>query len=177
MLRAVLVSRGYPVGALYKPMKNAFFNAHYEEMLKTIGQPVFPRGRRGYSALLRHLRQGNMVAFLIDQYMGHGAALDFFGKPAPTALSAAELALKHEAMLVPIYAVRESDGLNFRIVVNEPIPHTDAETMTQALNHDLERMVRAHMGQWFWIHRRWKPERQARFAARRARRDAVQKNR
>ncbi len=29
--------------------------------------------------------------------------------------------------------------------------------MMQALNDDLETLVRAHMDQWFWIHRRWKP--------------------
>ncbi|WP_410217677.1 hypothetical protein [Paracoccus sp. (in: a-proteobacteria)] len=26
----------------------------------------------------------------------------------------------------------------------------------QALNHDLEMLVRRHMDQWFWVHRRWK---------------------
>ena len=29
--------------------------------------------------------------------------------------------------------------------------------MTQDLNDGLEALVREHMGQWFWIHRRWKP--------------------
>lgn len=28
--------------------------------------------------------------------------------------------------------------------------------MTQALNDQLEAMIRKHMDQWLWIHRRWK---------------------
>jgi KDO2-lipid IV(A) lauroyltransferase len=37
--------------------------------------------------------------------------------------------------------------------------------MTQALNDSLAARVRAHPEQWFWIHRRWKPERQAKAAS------------
>jgi KDO2-lipid IV(A) lauroyltransferase len=28
--------------------------------------------------------------------------------------------------------------------------------MTQALNDSLEALVRQHLDQWLWIHRRWK---------------------
>jgi KDO2-lipid IV(A) lauroyltransferase len=94
--------------------------------------------------------------------MGHGPALPFFGKPAPTALSAAELALKYDGLLVPIYGIRQPDGLSFTIRVEDPVPPSDPETMTRALNASLEALVRQHMDQWFWIHRRWKPRRQAR---------------
>ena len=46
--------------------------------------------------------------------------------------------------------------------VGEPVAPAGPEAMMQALNDDLERVVRAHMDQWFWIHRRWKPRRQKR---------------
>ncbi len=163
--RAALIARGYRVGAIYMPMKNVFFNAHYEAAISRIGTPLFPRGRKGLGQMLRFLRSGGMTGFLVDQYMRHGAPLQFFGKTAPTALSAAEMALKYDALLVPIYGIRAKNGLDFNIQVDAPIPHTDAETMTQALNDSLEHLVRQHMGQWFWIHRRWKPERQRTLAA------------
>ncbi len=158
--RAALIARGFKVGALYRPMNNAFFNQHYVAAMGRIGQPIFPRGRKGYGNLLRFVRQGGMAGFLIDQYVASGADTTFFGKLAPTALSAAELALKYEAPLVPTYGVRQPDGLSFEIVVEEPIPPSDPVTMTQALNDSLEAITRKHMAQWFWIHRRWKPHRQ-----------------
>ncbi|NVK47792.1 MAG: lysophospholipid acyltransferase family protein [Rhodobacteraceae bacterium] len=159
--RAALIAHGYDVGSLYNPMKNKFFNAHYVKAIGTIGQPLFPRGRKGYAKLLKHLKSGGMIGFLSDVYVHQGAMLTFFGKPARTALSAAELALKYDALLVPIYGVREADGLNFRVQVEAPIAHGAPEDMAQALNDSLEAITRQHMEQWFWIHRRWKPERLA----------------
>ncbi|MEY8842491.1 lauroyl acyltransferase, partial [Cribrihabitans sp. XS_ASV171] len=57
----------------------------------------------------------------------------------------------------PCYAIRQANGVDFDIRVHAPVPHSDPETMTQYINDDLEDVVRQHMGQWFWIHRRWKP--------------------
>ena len=56
----------------------------------------------------------------------------------------------------PTYAIRQPDGLSFEIIVEPPIPHGTPEAMTQALNDSLEALVRKHLDQWFWIHRRWK---------------------
>ena len=70
--------------------------------------------------------------------------------------SAAELALKYDALPVPTYATRRPDGLSFEILVDAPIPRGTAEEMTQALNDHLEAHVRQHVAQWFWIHKRWK---------------------
>jgi KDO2-lipid IV(A) lauroyltransferase len=156
--RAALIARGYSVGALYREMNNGYFNPHYEAAIAKIGEPIFPRGRKGLSALIKFLRGGGMAGFLVDLYMWEGADLEFFGKPAPTALSAAELALKYDAIVVPIYGIRQPNGLDFEIIVEAPIEPSDPATMTQALNDSLEALVRAHMDQWFWIHRRWKPE-------------------
>ncbi|MCA0044637.1 lysophospholipid acyltransferase family protein [Celeribacter litoreus] len=157
--RAALIAHGYDVGSLYNPMRNRFFNEHYVKAIGTIGEPLFPRGRRGYAQMLKHLKSGGMIGFLSDVYKRNGALLSYFGKPARTALSAAELALKYDALLVPIYGVRQDDGLNFRVQIEAPIPHSTAEEMAQALNDSLEAITREHMEQWFWIHRRWKPDR------------------
>jgi len=154
--RAALIARGYRVGALYMPMANRHFNEHYVRAISGIGTPLFPRGRAGLSDMVRHLRSGGMLGMLIDQHMSHGEELTFFGHEALTALSAAGLALKYDALLVPTYAVRKDDGLSFDIVVEPPIPHGTPEVMTQALNDSLEALVRSHLDQWFWIHRRWK---------------------
>ncbi len=156
-VRAALIARGYPLGALYRPMANPWVNDHYVRAIGTIGQPLFERGRHGMGQMLRHLKSGGMLGILPDQRMAAGVKLTFFGAEALTALSAAEMALKYNAMLIPTYAIRQPDGLSFRIVIDAPIAHATAEGMTQALNDNLERLVREYPDQWFWIHRRWKP--------------------
>lgn len=154
--RAVLSAQGHLVGGLYQPMKNPYFNAHYVRTITAIGTPMFARGRRGLAEMVQHLRAGGLMGMLIDQSMEHGAPLTFFGKRALTALSAAELALKYSCLLVPIYAVRQPDGLSFELVIEAPITPDTPEAMTQALNDSLEAIARKHLDQWFWIHRRWK---------------------
>ncbi len=155
-IRAALVARGWPIGALYRPMNNTAFNAHYVAAMQAIARPLFPRSRSGMMAMLRFLKAGGVLALAFDQHKGDGALLRFFGLPTRTVLTPAELALRFDALLVPIISIRQPDGLSFRVEVGLPIPHSTPEAMMQALNDDLEGQVRAHMGQWFWVHRRWK---------------------
>lgn len=157
VVRANLIGRGLKLGALYRRMANPYFNAHYVRAIESVGKPMFEQGRRGMMEMVRHLRKGNAIAIVIDLHAHGGSELTFFGKPAVTSTVTAELALKHDAVVIPCYAIRQPDGLSFEIEMHAPIPHTDPETMTQALNDDLEEVVRRHMEQWFWIHRRWKP--------------------
>ena len=154
--RAALIAKGHNMGALYRRMSNPYFNAHYVRSISTIGTPMFEQGRKGMSQMVRHIKSGGVLGILTDLHAHGGKRLDFFGKPAITSLITAELALKYNAALIPVYAVRQENGLDFEIVVQDEIPPSDAETMTQAVNDGLESLVRDHMHQWFWIHRRWK---------------------
>jgi KDO2-lipid IV(A) lauroyltransferase len=154
--RAALIARGHVIAGLYRPLENPWFNSHYVAAMESIGKPMFARGRRGMAEMVRFLRGGGILGLLIDQRMQQGAKLLFFGHQALTALSAAELALKYDALLLPVYAIRQDNGLDFDILVEAAIPPGTPEAMTQALNDSLEALVRAHPGQWLWIHRRWK---------------------
>ena len=154
--RAVLAAKGKPSAALYRPQSNPYFDKHFSATIRAISEPLFARGRRGLADLVKHLKAGGMVGLLIDQHFGTGAPLDFMGHRAMTSLSAAEMALKYDCLLVPVYGIRQPDGLHFELVVEAPIPHSDATTMTQALNDSLAAQVTAHPEQWFWVHRRWK---------------------
>ncbi|GAB4269040.1 MAG: lysophospholipid acyltransferase family protein [Pararhodobacter sp.] len=154
--RAGLSARGFKVGGLYMPMSNPAANRRYVKTIEAVARPLFPRGPEGMSDMIRFLRSGGMLGLLGDHYIKGGEVMDFLGKPARTAMSAAKMALKYDALLVPLYATRNPDGLSFTIEVEEPIPHSDALTMTQALNDSAAARVRAHMDQWFWLHRRWK---------------------
>ncbi|CAM3014784.1 KDO2-lipid IV(A) lauroyltransferase [Paracoccus aminovorans] len=158
-MRAALAGRGWPVGALYRPMNNEAFNRHYIPAMRAIAEPMFPRGRAGLAAMLRFLKGGGWMALGFDQFDDHGAELRFFGLPTRTVLTPAELAIRYDALILPVAGVRQPDGISFRVEVGAPIPHSDPATMMQALNDDLERLVRAHMAQWFWVHRRWKRRR------------------
>ncbi|QXT38126.1 lysophospholipid acyltransferase family protein [Gymnodinialimonas ceratoperidinii] len=169
--RAALNVRGYRMGGLYRPLNNDYLNAHYIATIEDVGGGAFTRDRRGLAGFVKHIRSGAQGAILIDQYLYDGEILDFMGHPAPTSTAAAEMALKYDALLVPIYSTRLDNGLDFSIELEEPIPHSEPIAMTQALNDSLSARVHAAPEQWFWVHNRWKPER-AEKARRRAARQS-----
>lgn len=154
--RLAMIAQGFDMGVFYRPMSNPSFNAHYVKAMGAISEPMFEQGRRGMMQMVKHLRGGGIIAILNDLNAQDGVPLDFFGKPALTSLATAEMALKFDAPLVPVWGLRTNGGRAFEIIVETPIAHSDPVTMTQEFNDRLERMVRAHMDQWFWIHRRWK---------------------
>lgn len=155
-LRAATMQLGHPLGVIYRRMANPYFHDFYIERLENSGGPIFEQGAKGMRSVVKHMRGGGKIGILTDLHVQGGEELMFFGQPAVTSTATAEMALKFNALLVPAYAVRQPDGISFELQFREPIPHSDPITMTQAMNDDLEEMTRKHMGQWFWIHRRWK---------------------
>lgn len=154
--RSKLVQMGFNMGALYRRMANPYFNEHYVRAIEATGKPMFEQGKRGMVEMVRHLKKGGIIAIVADMHAQGGSYLPFFGQPALTSLVPAELALKYNAAFIPVYGIRDENGLDFKIIMGSEIPHSEPQTMTQALLDDLEALMKQYMGQWFWIHRRWK---------------------
>ena len=157
--RHVLTQTGLIIGGLYRPMANPFFNDHYGKTMSSWGGPVFEQGRKGTAGFARHLRDGGMATLLFDVATRRGINLPFLGHPALTATSAADLALRLDAVVIPYFGIRQADGVSFDIVVEDPIPHDAPEAMMQAMTARLESRIADNPDQWFWVHRRWKQKR------------------
>ena len=158
VVRGGLAREGRQMAAIYRPMRNKAFNAHYVNAISKIAEPVFPIGATGMKGVIRHLKSGGSVGILGDVTRSQAPVLTFFGRPTKTPVSAAEWALKYDALLIPVFGLRKPDGLNFEIRVEEPIPRGAPEEMLQAFNDRLEALIRSDPGQWFWIQSRWRPE-------------------
>lgn len=154
--RLALIARGYKVGGYFKELGSPATNAVYVRAVEASGMPMFPDSGEGRKAMIRFLRAGGMLGILIDLDRPNGVMLDFLGKPTRTVLSMAEMALKYDAVLVPIWGIRTPGAPGFRVQVDAPVPHSDPETMTQALNDAFAAQVRAHPEQWVWWHNRRK---------------------
>jgi len=138
-------------------MANPYFNAHYAQTMTAWGGPVFAQGRKGTIGFARHLAKGGMGTLLFDVHNAAGVAIPFLGQPAMTATSAADLALRYQAIVVPYFATRRPDGLRFDIDVQRPIASDTPAAMMAELTARLDAKVTQHPEQWFWVHRRWKP--------------------
>lgn len=153
--RQVLTAMGYEIGGLYRPMQNPYFNAHYAKTMTSWGGPVFEQGRRGTMGFARHLKTGGMGTLLFD-VSAKGAVIPFLGHPAHTATSAADIALKMDALIIPYFGIRQPDGLSFNVEIEAPVEAASPRAMMLDMTHRLEAQIARNPAQWFWIHRRWK---------------------
>lgn len=118
------------------------------------------KGRSGVRDMYETLKSGGFVGILADQKLNEGIPVPFFGRPAMTAPSPAQLALKFKC---PLYLARveRTKGARFRVSIErlEVAPSGDSEADTRRImteiNSRIESWVRARPAQWLWIHRRW----------------------
>lgn len=154
-VRAVLKARGMETGAVYRKQKNRFYQRGFLAGIEESGRPVIATGRSGTMELVRHLRRGGFLAIMLDEKIAEGERVPFLGLPALTSTAPAALALKYDLPLVPAYGTRRPDGAEFDVEFEAPIPHSDALTMTKAINDSLSARVLENPGQWYWLLRRW----------------------
>ncbi len=115
--------------------------------------------------VLRTLREGGSVGVLADvnSHPKEGVFVPFFGVPACTASGVAMLALRANAVIVPMFAIWDEATGKYFIVhdkIIEPVNTGDRKrdivTTTALYTEAIERVIRAYPDQWIWIHRRWK---------------------
>jgi KDO2-lipid IV(A) lauroyltransferase len=114
--------------------------------------------------VLRALKAGHAVGFVIDQFAGApvGVRVPFFGVPVGTTTAIAALAKRTGAAVVPVVNYREPDG-SFVVEIRPALPWRAEEVAsrelavnTAAYVAEIEGDIKAHPGQWLWTHRRFK---------------------
>jgi KDO2-lipid IV(A) lauroyltransferase len=127
---------------------------------------IDPHGETTAFEILKALKRGAGVIFVIDQYMGKpfGIKTRFFGIETGTAYGLALFVMKTGAPVIPVYSREGEDGklhLIFEPAVDVPAREgEDKEAAilrrTQTYNDVIESIVRRHPEEWLWVHRRWK---------------------
>ena len=154
--RSGLLHHDIAVGAIYRPMSNAYFNERYVPTIQFAG-PVFEQGSGKSSGFFRWLRQGNVGLLLMDVAVMEAPKLPFLGHPAPTSTVPAEAIKRFDGLMIPIFAVRhDNDPTQFTIEVDAPLEGDTGEQMMRGFNAALEDRFARHPEEWFWIHKRWK---------------------
>jgi Kdo2-lipid IVA lauroyltransferase/acyltransferase len=113
------------------------------------------------TSLVRAVKSGTALYYLPDQDAGrrHSVFAPFFGIPAATFTALARLARMTDAVVIPCATYRRSWGRGYEIVFHPPLadfPSGDAMADATRMNGEIERAVRAHPEQYFWLHKRFK---------------------
>jgi KDO2-lipid IV(A) lauroyltransferase len=151
-----------PINVLYRPLDFMPLNLFFEKLRARFGARLIPTSH-AMLKIVRVLKKKEVVAILMDQSVDwyDGVWVDFFGRRTCTSKGMALIALKTGAPVLPVFLYREASG--FRAVFGKEIPlvvtgdkTSDIESNTLNYSKAIEKGIRKHPEQWFWVHRRWK---------------------
>jgi KDO2-lipid IV(A) lauroyltransferase len=159
-----LAAFGHPLSFIVRRLDNEKIEPLVEKVRTRFGNETidkFTSPRR----LLRALREGKTLGVLIDLNTHPPGAVfvDFFGIRAATTTGLANLALRTEADVLPVFAPWDEQRRRFLLKIDVPLnfertgnEEEDVRRLTQSFTSVVENYVRRFPDQWLWIHRRWK---------------------
>ena len=155
-LAATVALLGYPLTVLQRERDEPDLNRFIERLRSRFGTRAI--GRRSSTSALemfRTLRNGGLLAFLIDQNIrAESVKVPFFGMPALTPIGPAKLAVRAEAPVMICFVERR--GGKHIVQFQEPIVASDPVEITARLTAAIEQQIRRAPEQWVWFHPRWK---------------------
>jgi KDO2-lipid IV(A) lauroyltransferase len=151
------------LATIYRPLNNLFLNPFMEYVRRTyVCRNQIKKGIAGVKDSINYLKKNYSIALMIDQRVSEGKRLPFFDQMALTTTLPAQLAIKFDLEVVPIYIKRNLDD-SFEMEILKPIALDRNEDLitqkintTIKLNKILEEMISRDPGQWIWTHNRWK---------------------
>jgi KDO2-lipid IV(A) lauroyltransferase len=162
LLGALVAQRGYPLHVTDTNHSNELTHRIITSLRVRQGMTVIAPDEPSLR-ITALLSENKIVSYLADQDARRdGIFVDFLGRPASTVRGPAIFAIRKGCPIVALFMIRE--GVDRHRAVAEPPIWPDprlkgreaVRDLTQRYTAVLEKYVRAHPGQYFWMHRRWK---------------------
>lgn len=158
---------GFPTFTMARPLDNPYLHDFLLSFRATTGQFILPN-KGSSSDAQQVVDSGETLAILGDHFGGRkGCYVEFFNRPASCHKSIALFSLANKSPLVVTYARRKGNKpLQFEfgtVAYCDPADPEfalgDVPLLTRWYNEHLEKAVREHPDQYWWLHRRWKDPR------------------
>ena len=154
-----LTKRNVKLATIYRPLNNFFLNPLMENLRKKyICKNQIKKGINGVKNTIEFIRSGYNIALMIDQRVSEGEKIKFFNKEAFTTTLPAQLILKYNLKVIPIF-IERNELNDFTMEILKPIEFSKDKNkflITMELNKVLENMIIKNPNQWIWTHNRWK---------------------
>ena len=154
-----IVKKNIKLATIYRPLNNIFLNPLMEFLRKKyICKNQIKKGINGVRDAINYIKKDYSIALMIDQRVSEGEKLSFFGKDALTTTLPAQLSIKFNLDVIPVFIERTKKN-NFIIQFQKPIKNDKFKNkleLSQHLNTVLEKMIVKNPHQWIWSHNRWK---------------------
>ena len=125
---------------------------------KYICKNQIKKGINGVRESIDFIKKKHSIALMIDQRVSEGERINFFDKPALTTTLPAQLSIKYNLNIVPVFIKRNEKNdfvIEFLQAIN-PGKFKNKLDLSLKLNKILEEMIVRNPHQWIWTHNRWK---------------------
>lgn len=159
---AWIAHQGFPVNALGADQRDKRITELIKELRESGG--VNALGKAGdLKAMVSALKRGELIAVPVDQdAKKFGVLSPFLGFPASTPTGPERLAARLGCDVIPIFCIRNSDGVTIDIKVYPPLAGRDGKPFgkdiqesADDLNMVISEEIRLHPEQWMWMYPRW----------------------
>ena len=154
-----ITKRKVKLATIYRPLNNYFLNPFMEYLRKKyVCSNQIKKGLNGVRDAINFIKNGFSIALMIDQRVSEGEKINFFNKPALTTTLPAQLAIKYNLPIVPVFIERLKSN-KFKITFHNEINSSlfkDTIDLSKKLNQILEKMITKKPNEWIWTHNRWK---------------------
>ena len=154
-----ITKKNIKLATIYRPLNNIFLNPFMEFLRKKyICKNQIKKGISGVREAIDYIKNDYSIALMIDQRVSEGENISFFGKPALTTTLPAQLAIKYNLTIIPVFIKRisiEKFEIKFENEIN-PENFSNKQKLTKKLNMVLEKMIVDYPFEWIWTHNRWK---------------------
>ena len=154
-----IVRKDIKLATIYRPLNNYFLNPLMEYLRrKYVCKNQIKKGVSGVREAIKFIKDGYSVALMIDQRVSEGERIEFFGKSALTTTLPAQLSLKFDLSIIPVFIERDQQD-NFKIRFYNQINAKNFKSksdLSKKLNEFVEKMISQKPENWIWTHNRWK---------------------
>ena len=159
LMSMAITKENINLATIYRPLNNFFINPLMEHLRKKyVCKNQIKKGINGVREAIEYIKKKYSIALMIDQRVSEGERINFFGTPALTTTLPAQLAIKYNLKIVPVYIERLKND-KFRIEFQNKINPNHFKNkldLTEELNKIIEKMIVKNPNQWIWTHNRWK---------------------
>ena len=154
-----ITKRKIDLATIYRPLNNFFLNPFMEYLRKKhVCKNQIKKGINGVRETINYIKKKHSIALMIDQRVSEGKMINFFNRAALTTTLPAQLAIKFDLEIIPVFIERTKTN-RFMIEFQNEVQSKnfkDKIELTKELNKILEKMIIRNPNQWIWTHNRWK---------------------
>ena len=150
------------VAIVNRRMNNPYMQKRYAEA-RTKNKITMLDKKSAAKGMIKAFKENKTVCVVIDQYLNSGIDIEFLGKITKATDSTSRIALKFDAVIIPIFTLC-NDFRDWTIKVCEPIDVKTYEfksedkikELTQIQNDILSKQILEKPDFWLWQHKRFK---------------------